>query len=508
MEDDLPRMSVWHGTADAGSFPPMDGDRDTQVAVVGAGITGLTTALLLAEAGVDVTLLEAREVAAGTTGGTTGKVTSQHGVVYHDLIEGHGRQSAKAYADMNQAAIGDIADICERYAIDAAWTPSDAYVFADSDEQVDRLRKEAAAAQDLGLPAELTEETELPLPVALALRYTDQAQFHPVAYANGVARTLRDRFAVDVHCSTRVRRVSPQDGGVTLATTRGNVTAQHVVLATLLPITVRGFEFARARPSRTYGIAATIDGELPEGMYISAGEPSRSIRHYHGDDAAYLIVVGEAHEVGHETDTARHYAALEEFTRAHYDVRDVRFRWSAQDYLPDDRLPFIGTTGLSDSIHVATGFQKWGLTNGTAAARILTDVIGGHDNPYADVFAPTRASVTESAKKFVTHNLDVAKRFVADRAAPGAQSIDAIAPGTSATVRIDGQMYAVSKDQDGHVTSRSAVCPHLGCIVQWNNAEASWDCPCHGSRFTPDGDVLEGPATEPLEAQGKASQPG
>ncbi|HEX2026402.1 MAG TPA: FAD-dependent oxidoreductase [Nitriliruptorales bacterium] len=493
------RTSLWHGTAATTAYPPLDGDGDADVVVVGAGITGLTTALLLAESGLAVTVVEARDIACGTTGGSTGKLTSQHGVIYASLRELHGDDVAEAYGRVNEAAIREVAAICERHGIDASWTNADAYVYAQTDGEVERLRQEEAAATALGLPAVWSDTTELPFDVRGALRFTGQAQLHPVAYAHELAAAVRAQDFSQVHTETRVTDVHDEGDGVTVTTDRGRVRADHVVLATLLPITDRGFEFARARASRSYGIAARIDGDLPEHMYLSAGEPTRSIRRHMGDGDGYLVVVGDAHEVGHDQDTDEHFVALESFARQNYAVRDVVYRWSAQDFFPDDRLPLIGTTVLSDRIHVATGFQKWGLTLGTAAARIIAGAITGQPDADARFFSPTRVTITASARRFLEHNLDVALRFVSDRVLPDYSSIDAIPAGGGGTIRVDGQLLAVSKDDQGRVTKRSATCTHLACIVQWNQAERSWDCPCHGSRFSAGGDVLEGPATAPLD---------
>lgn len=490
------RPSLWHGTERAASPPPLDGSTRRQVAVVGGGVTGLTTAVLLAEAGWDVVVLEARHVAAGTTGGTTGKLTSQHGMIYADLVDRHGHDVARAYGTANQAAITQVKDLCRRHDIAADLAADDSYLYVDAGADMDALVHEAEVARQLGLPAEWAESTPLPFPVAGALRFTDQARLHAVRYCNGLVRAL-EALGGQVCGGTRVTSVEEQGDAVRVTTDHGIVTAEHVVLATLAPITDRGFEFARLRTSRSYGIAARVDGPVPDGMYMSVGQPTRSISHHRDGDDTYVVVVGQSHETGHASGVGND-DALADFARRHFDVRDVSFRWSAQDFVPDDRLPFVGTTAFADRIHVATGFQKWGLSNAMVAAGVLVDVIAGTDNDLAAVLSPTRASITASARSFVAHNVDVAKRFVADRVTPQARHVDDIPAGGGGTVRIDGHMMAVSRDEDGHPTTLSAVCSHLGCIVQWNVPERSWDCPCHGSRFSPSGEVLTGPATQPL----------
>ncbi len=494
------RTSLWHGTERAATPPPLDGSTRREVVVVGGGITGLTTAALLAEAGRDVVVLEARRVAAGTTGGTTGKLTSQHGMIYADLVDRHGADVARAYGIANEAAIAQVGDLCRRYGISADLAPEDSHLYVDVGDDIDPVLHEAEVPTQLGLPAEWVESTALPFPVAGALRFTGQARLHAVRYCNGLVDVLQS-LGVPVHGGTRVTSVQEQGETVQVTTDHGVVTADHAVLATLAPITDRGFEFARMRATRSYGVAARVEGPVPDGMYMSVGQPTRSISQHRDGDDQYVVVVGQSHETGHASGVGND-DALADFARRHFDVRDIPFRWSAQDFVPDDRLPFVGTTGFADRIHVATGFQKWGLTNAMVAARLLVDVIAGDANVLADMLSPTRTSVTASARSFVGHNLDVAKRFVGDRVAPQAGHVDDIPPGGGATVRVDGRMMAISRDEDGHTTALSATCSHLGCIVQWNVPERSWDCPCHGSRFSPTGEVISGPATQPLRERG------
>lgn len=493
------RLSIWQATATASSRQPLRGDVDTDVAIVGAGITGLTTAALLADAGARITVLEARDVGAGTTGGTTGKVTSQHGLIYHQLVQRHGEEAARAYGDANEAAIALVHDLSERYALDAELTRSAAYVYTEDESQLAAMERELEVAQRLGLPASWSTTTDLPFDVLGAVRFDGQAQLHAVKYLQGLADVVSGTPECAVHEGSRVVSVEVDGERIVVRTSRGTVRADHVVLATLLPIIDRGFEFARAEPSRTYGVAAVLgDQPAPEGMYISAEQPSRSIRHHHGSDAEYVIVVGGAHRTGAGPD-GQPDDALARFVRDRLGANEVRYRWSAQDFMPADLLPFVGEVPFGRRIHVATGFNKWGLTNGTVAARIISDAITGRDNPYAEVFSNGRLAVTASAKKFVEHNAEVAKHFLGGRLTSALRSIDDIPPGEAAVVLQDGEYRAVVKDEQGGVTVRSAVCRHLGCIVQWNRSERSWDCPCHGSRYATDGTVLEGPTTRPLE---------
>lgn len=494
------RRSLWQATAEAATYPQLDGNLTTEVLVIGGGVTGLTTAVLLLEAGADVTVVEAVAVGHGTTGRTTGKVTSQHGLIYQELVDAHGDHVARTYGRVNQEAIDQVRGLVDRHGIDADLEDADAFVYTEQAGQVGRLRREAEVAAGLGLPAEWTDTTDLPFEVAGAVCFSGQAQLHAVRYVAGLAAVVAAHPRGQVIEGTRAHAVRERDDAVTVDTDGGRVSADHVVVATLLPIVDRGFEFARTVASRTYGIAARAAGDatVPAGMYISAEQPSRSIRRHREGDATYVIVVGDAHETGHDTDTGRHDAALADFARDRLGATDVRHRWSAQDFTSVDLLPFIGSPPFARRIHVATGFNKWGLTSGTAAAGIITDQINGRGPAHAAIFSPTRRTITASARGFLRHNLDVAKRFVADRALPDATSIDDIPAGGGGVVRRDGELLAVSKDAEGVATVRSAICRHLGCVVQWNRAERSWDCPCHGSRYGADGGVLDGPATRPL----------
>ena len=480
--------SYWLSSTDGPAYPPLTGDLTVDAVVVGGGITGLTTALLLQDAGLQVALLEGDRLCANASGFTTAKVTSLHSLTYAGLISGHGEEKARQYADANQAAIEHLVDL----GIECDIERRDAYTYTTDPSQVSSIEDEVRAATSLGLPASFETTTDLPYEVAGAVRFREQVSFHPRRFCLGVA----ERFVSlggRIHESTRVDSV--EDGSVVIG--GGSVTAEHVVLATLLPIDDAGAFFAKASPHRSYAMAVRVGGDLPQGMYLGIDSPTRSVRPLRFDDGSYgLVLGGNGHKVG-EGDSEAAYADLERWGRETFDVQEVVARWSAQDYAPVDDVPFIGRSPRRDHVYVATAFKKWGMTHSQVAAMLLRDLITGRSNPWAEVFDATRAAVTTDALKVNAH---VARRLIGDKLGslfrPHA---DSLAPGEARIVDLDGDKVAAWRDEGGALHAVSARCTHLGCDVHWNPAERSWDCPCHGSRFDCDGLVLEGPATTPLE---------
>jgi Rieske Fe-S protein len=280
------------------------------------------------------------------------------------------------------------------------------------------------------------------------------------------------------------------------------VTAWDVVVASHLPFLDRGLFFAKAHPERSYAVAARVPAEAdPDGMYINVGSTTRSVRTARDDDGLLLLLGGEGHKPGAEPDTDGRYRALEEFGRRHWGVEEFPYRWSTQDYVPLDGVPYVGRlTRRSDHIWVATGFKKWGMTNGSAAALLLADLILGRENPWASLFDAKRLKPLASAPTFLKENASVARHFVGDRLDRGESGDPAqLAPGEGRLLRLNGRKTAAYRDEGGRLHALSPACTHMGCHVTWNPAERSWDCPCHGSRFAGDGTVIQGPATRDLE---------
>jgi glycine/D-amino acid oxidase-like deaminating enzyme/nitrite reductase/ring-hydroxylating ferredoxin subunit len=491
--------SPWLDVPSPAAYGPLAGDARTDVAVVGAGIAGLTTALLLADAGREVTVVEMDRVGAGATGHTTAKVSSQHGLVYADLVSKHGEEKARVYGEANEAALALIARWVEERSIECGWRRRPSFAYVLSDDQRERVEKEADAAARLGLPARLVDDAPLPYPVAAAVRFEAQAEFDAYLYVAALAREL---VAAGGTIAERTRATGLSEGSPNrLDTDRGTLSADHVVVASHYTFLDRALVFPRATAQRSYSIAVRIDGQSPEGMFISAEGPTRSIRAAPRDDGELLLVGGEGHKVGQGGDTRDRYSHLEGFAREHWDVSSVDYRWSTQDAVPADRMPLIGRlTPLSSRAWMATGFAKWGMTAGTAAAMVLADAIAGEESPWAETFDPGRLRPRASVPSLVKENLNVGLHFVGDRVREARpRPLDELAPGEGGIVSHEGETLAAYRDPDGEAIGVSPTCTHLWCRVRWNEAERSWDCPCHGSRFAVDGTVIEGPAVQDLE---------
>jgi glycine/D-amino acid oxidase-like deaminating enzyme/nitrite reductase/ring-hydroxylating ferredoxin subunit len=492
--------SLWLDTSGpAPEYPRLDGERRVDVAVVGAGITGMTVALLLARAGRSVAVVDQGAVAGGTTGHSTAKVTSQHGVTYAVLRLTRGSEAARIYGQAMEAAKEQIAELAGE-GIDCGFRRRAAYLYASAGWQRRVIEREAAAAAEAGLPATFVERTPLPFEVHGAVRFDDQAEFDPRAYVLGLARLLVEAGG-SVFAHTRARQVRDGDP-CRVETDRGTVAADDVVVATLLPFLDRGGFFARAYPSRSYAVTARIADPPPNGMFINAGSPTRSLRAHPVGGHELLLVGGEGHHVGSSKAQPERYDALIEFARRHWDVRSIEHRWSAQDYSPADHVPYAGRLHpWSHRIHVVTGLKKWGITAGAAGAKVVADAILGRENAAAGLLSSTRVRPLQEGPRFAVENAHIGLRFFADRVKHrGTHPIEDLAPGEGAIVSAGGRKVAGFRDDAGALHAVSTRCTHLGCQVAWNAAERTWDCPCHGSRFDVDGEILNGPAVDPLPA--------
>ncbi|GAB3932850.1 FAD-dependent oxidoreductase [Kribbella albertanoniae] len=487
--------SVWPATATMPRYDAIAADRRTGVLVVGGGMVGLTTALELQLAGADVLLVEADRIGSRTSGHTTGKVTSQHGAIYAQLADRHGLEAARQYGMANQAGVERVASLIDQFGIDCEFTRAPAFVYAT--EGTD-LRREAEVAAELGLPAHSADSAELGLPVKATevVRFDNQVHLHPSRYLAGLAAAFTAAGGT-IFEHTRVTEI---EDGIEASTERGPIIrADHAVMATLLPIGTLGGYFARTRPQQSHGIALRLPVPAPAGMTISADGPTRSTRPWPGGGPNGLIIVGSGHEVGDQTDTDAAYRSLSDWAGSLWNERlEPDYRWSAHDYSTPDQLPYVGKAPGSPVL-VATGMHKWGLSNGTVAAGILRDLILQRDNEFHLLYDAGRIGDAHSVATLVKDNLKVGKEFAAGhlrRLAGG--GLDHVEVGQGGLYDLDGTTVGAYCDRDGRLHTVVPVCTHLGCPLRWNQGDATWDCNCHGSRFNPDGTVLDGPTTTPL----------
>ena len=476
---------------------PLAADRDVDVAVLGGGIVGVAAAHYLAEAGHSVALLEARTVGSGVTGNSTAKLSALQGTIYSKLLAKHGEDTARAYAKLNRTGLEAAFALAEQHDVDCRLERRPAFTYAEEASSRGEIADEADAARSAGLDVALTTETDLPFNVAAAVRLDDQAQFDPGAWCRGVADSLA-AAGVEVFEHTRATGVRGRGSGLRVATGLGaEVRAGHVVVATHMPFLDRGLFFARTGAKRSYAVAGPAGGPVPQGMYLSAGSPTRSIRSFADlDGTEHVIVGGEGHKTGF-SDPAGHYRSLEADLADRFDAGPADYRWAAHDLVPVDQLPFIGPIApRTERILTATGFNKWGLAAGIAAADALADRIAGRPDAYGGHFDTSRLNLRAALPELVKERGSDAFRFFADRLRrnPSADP----APGEGKIVASGLEQHAVYRDEDGELHRLSARCTHVGCIVAWNPAERTWDCPCHGSRFDATGEVLQGPAVDPL----------
>ncbi|MHB8840952.1 MAG: FAD-dependent oxidoreductase [Candidatus Aquicultor sp.] len=490
--------SLWIDTTPDTDFPPLQDNLEVDVAIIGGGISGITAATLLKEAGNTVAVVDMHKITKLVTGHTTAKITSAHGIIYEPLTKSFGENGARIYADANQAAIERIASLVEHHSISCDFKRAPMYVYTESAGNRETIRREGRAAEKAGLPVMYTEETPLPFPVQAAVRYDNQAQFHPRKYLLALAQTLPGEGS-HIFENTEALKVEQGDPH-TVVTNKGSLKARYIIIATQFPFYDTGFFFSRLYPYYSYALGVRIRGDIPEGMYYTEDGGEFAVRNQPADKETLLVISGGHHKNGQGGDTLEDYRDLEIRTRERFDVESVDYFWSTEDYDTPDNVPFIGKAPRSDRIYLASGFGGWGMTNGTLSAMILSDMVLGRHNRWAPFFNPSRTNILASAKKFATENANVSAQYGKSiLTEPHLRDLSELKEGEGKKFVINKREVAAYKDKQSIVHAVSPICTHLACTVNWNNAERTWDCPCHGSRFNYDGEVIHGPALRGLK---------
>ncbi len=467
--------------------------------IIGAGITGITTALMLQQAGQKCIVLEAGNVGYGTTGGTSAHLNTFFDTTYPQIESDFSKEAAKLVAQTGKEAMGIIKGYIDKYQADCDFECKDGYLYSENERETKELKEILESSAEAGVEVEEASENGVTVPFESVIRFGNQAQFHPMKYLATLAKAFTDMGGIVLENAFVTNRKS-KDGLSEVVTDKAQIKGRNVVYATHLPPGITAFSL-RCAPYRSYVIGARLKNEqYPGSLTYDMQEPYHYFRTHEIEGQKYLIVGGEDHKTGHDNPEEA-FANLESYLRQYYEVESIDYRWSSQYYVPVDGLPYIGSMAAADEqVYIATGFNGNGMIFGTISGKIISDQILGIENPYSQLYSPSRLKPIAGFSEFVKENADVAWRFVADRF--GTEELEAVAdlkPGEGKVVEFDGDRLAVYKDAGGKVTALSPVCTHAGCIVNFNAAEKSWDCPCHGGRFDTSGKVLCGPPQKDLE---------
>ena len=449
-------------------FRTLEQNIETDVCVIGGGIAGMSVAYYLAKEGKKVAVLEKDRICSKTSGGTTGKITSQHHLFYNYLIQSQNKDFAKKYLKANEEAIQNIEEIIQTEKIDCDFERKSAFVWTKNLDKLQMIKAEVDSLKSLGKNPKFTNEIEILGKIEGAIEFENQAQFHPVKYVNGLAKSILENGG-EIFENTKVVEYQKRDKEFTvLAEAEGNtkqVKAKYVVVCTRYPIfNVPGFYFLKMYQELEYGIAIKTDTKL-KGMYVSVEVPTISFRDYEENGENYILVVGNGHKTGEKTEE-NGFEVLENFAKTYFPDKEIVYRWNAEDTIGLDKIPYIGEySEVRENMYVATGFKKWGMTSSNVAANLITDKIMGRKSQYEEIFNSTRLEAIKNHEEMKNMLKEVGESVIMPRL----------------------------KGEKG-----KKYCAHLGCEITWNDVTKTWDCPCHGSRYEPDGKLIEGPSVHDL----------
>lgn len=495
------KESYWIESSDERIYGPIAGSEDCNCGIIGGGIVGLTTAYLLSKKGKKIVLVDANKIGYGCTGRNTGKVTTQHSIIYSKIKKKYDLEKAKRYYEGNNEAIDLIEKLVKDNKIECEFERKTSYLFAETDDGLRELKNEFEVCKEIGIDCEFIEELPLPVSCKGAIAFNNVASFNPKKYCDRLGDLIVAQGGKIFENSPVVEVENGEK--CSFQTREGKwVQCEQLIIASHLPFyDGGGFFFARLEPSRSYLVAGSVNEGFVEGMYINVEKPTRSIHYINGDNEHLLLIAGEDHKVG-EGEDVDYYEVLRAYGRENFGIKEYKYKWSAEDYMTPDYIPYIGVLNSSHpNMYIATGFGKWGMTNGTLAGILISDLIVEGESRYEDTFKPSRAKSFLS-KDFIKYNVDVVYQIIKGKLRIGDMDVE-LDEGEARIINLEGNRYGAYKEDKGNLHIVDITCTHLGCELSWNEIEKSWDCPCHGSRFNFKGEILEGPATEPLKKYGE-----
>ncbi len=492
-------VSSWMATGEVPLRAPLTESINTDVCIVGAGIAGMTTAYLLAAEGKAVVVLDDGAIGGGMTGRTTAHLVNALDDRYFELERLHGEAGSRLAAESHTAAIDLVEKVVAKERIECDFSRLDGYLFVPPGDSLDILEDELQAAARAGLELERVERSPLDYDTGPALRFPRQAQFHPLKYLSGLAIAI-ERLGGRIYCGTHAAEIKGGDQAQVSCANGAVVSAGSIVVATNSPVNDLFAIHTKQAAYQTYVIAGHVPrASVTRALYWDTPDPYHYVRLQELDDGFDLLIVGgEDHKTGQQDDAEARFANLEKWSRERFPLQEIVYRWSGEVLEPVDGVAFIGHNPLDkDNVYIATGDSGNGMTHGTIAGILITDLIAGRENEWEKLYEPSRKTLL-AFPTFAAENINVAAQF-ADLVTPGdVDSFDEIKPGAGAVIRRGALKVATYRDESGRVHERSAICRHLGCVVDWNTLEKTWDCPCHGSRYDALGKVIQGPANSDL----------
>lgn len=474
---------------------------EADVCIIGAGITGILTAYYLSKKGKKVIILEKDKVCEKTSGNTTAKITSQHGLFYKYLLQSEGEEFARKYYKANEKAIRNIENIVVKENLACDFEKQDSYIFTEKEDEVQKIKDELEAVKIIGGNAECTTKCNLPFSIQGAIKFPNQAQFNSRKFVLELLGKIEEKGSVKIFENSKVIDVKKDGDVYNVNTKEGYVKAKYVVLACHYPIiNSPGFYFFKMYQSRSHAIAIEADTDFFEGMYINSELPTKSFRTIKDGDKKLLVIVGADYKTGADINYENINNELEKIAKDMYPNCKIKYRWSAQDCISLDKIAYIGEfSKFMPNVYIGTGYKKWGMTTADIAANIICDKIQGRKNEYEDIFKATRLEPIKNIKEVENMLKQTTKSLVLEKLEIPKADLEEIRSCEGKIININGKKVGIYVDEKEKIHAVKPICSHLGCELTWNSLEHTWDCPCHGSRFDVDGKSIEAPSIDDLE---------